>query len=56
MTSARTTKPIRISAASGIPRSAFTIATETWDAARSVFVVLRFGDETGVGRRPRLEA
>src|SRR5687768_3246155 len=27
----------------------FTIATETWDVARSLFVLLRFGDETGVG-------
>lgn len=27
----------------------FTIATETWEVARSVFVVLRFGQETGVG-------
>jgi L-alanine-DL-glutamate epimerase-like enolase superfamily enzyme len=27
----------------------FTIATETWEAATSVFVLLRYGDETGVG-------
>lgn len=27
----------------------FTIATETWEVARSVFVLLRYGDETGVG-------
>jgi L-alanine-DL-glutamate epimerase-like enolase superfamily enzyme len=27
----------------------FTISTETWDSARSVFVLLRYGRETGVG-------
>src|SRR5687767_12266746 len=27
----------------------FTIATETWDVARSVFVLLRYAGATGVG-------